>query len=79
MLQAVYIEIQTYNICDTVSWMLGGFDEVIALSDNDRKPYEVGFGSPAKKYRLMDHIGVNKNPISPELNFAELDWQTIIQ
>eukprot|EP00971_Amphidinium_carterae_P113510 2248799-Amphidinium_carterae.1 len=27
----------------------------------------------------MDHIGLNKNPISPNLCFAELDWQEIIQ
>eukprot|EP00971_Amphidinium_carterae_P257296 5107679-Amphidinium_carterae.1 len=77
--KGIYIEIQTYSICETVSWMLGGYDEVTALMDNDRRPYEVGFGSPAKKFRLMDHIGMNKNPISPNLCFAELDWQAIIQ
>eukprot|EP00971_Amphidinium_carterae_P351214 6491979-Amphidinium_carterae.1 len=27
----------------------------------------------------MDHIGLNKNRISPILYFAELEWQTIIQ
>eukprot|EP00971_Amphidinium_carterae_P046372 912939-Amphidinium_carterae.1 len=27
----------------------------------------------------MDHIGLNKNPVSPSLYFAELEWQTIIQ
>eukprot|EP00971_Amphidinium_carterae_P051441 1013145-Amphidinium_carterae.1 len=59
--------------------MLGGYDEMTAIMDQSRKPYEVGFGSPAKKYRLMDQIGLNTNPISPSLCFAELDWQEIIQ
>eukprot|EP00971_Amphidinium_carterae_P074759 1477348-Amphidinium_carterae.1 len=54
--QAIYIEIQQYNICETISWMVGGYDEAITLMDQERKPYEVGFGSPAKKFQLMDHI-----------------------
>eukprot|EP00971_Amphidinium_carterae_P312068 6203105-Amphidinium_carterae.1 len=59
--------------------MIGGFDEAIALMDPEMKPYEVGFGQSAKKYQLMDYIGLNKNPVSPSLYFAELEWQTIIQ
>eukprot|EP00971_Amphidinium_carterae_P081066 1603932-Amphidinium_carterae.1 len=54
--QAIYIEIEIYDICETVSWLVGGYDEVTTLMDQDKKPYEVGFGSPAKKFRLMDHI-----------------------
>eukprot|EP00971_Amphidinium_carterae_P265189 5260286-Amphidinium_carterae.1 len=59
--------------------MIGGYDEAVALMDEERKPYEVGFGQPAKKFQLMDHIGLNKNRVSPSLYFAELEWQTIIQ
>eukprot|EP00971_Amphidinium_carterae_P081620 1614591-Amphidinium_carterae.1 len=54
--QAVFIEIQRYDICETLSWMVGGYDEATVLMDQERRPYEIGFGSPAKKFQLMDHI-----------------------
>eukprot|EP00971_Amphidinium_carterae_P125279 2482276-Amphidinium_carterae.1 len=76
---AIYIEIQHYNVCETVSWMLGGYDETFVLMDKERKPYEVCFGQSAKKYQLMDHIGLNQMPVAPSLTMAELDWQIIIQ
>eukprot|EP00971_Amphidinium_carterae_P123943 2454788-Amphidinium_carterae.1 len=75
---AVFVEIQHYSICETVSWMIGGYDKAIALK-NTEKPYEVGFGNIAKKFQLMDHIGMNTKPVSGSLTLAELDWQTIIQ
>eukprot|EP00971_Amphidinium_carterae_P310574 6171374-Amphidinium_carterae.6 len=69
-----------YSITETVSWMLGGYDESVMLKDESKKPYQIGFGmgTNAKKFHLFDHIGVNTIPIGRRARMNQLDWEKII-
>eukprot|EP00971_Amphidinium_carterae_P282868 5615545-Amphidinium_carterae.2 len=43
----LYVEIMHYKVTETVSWMLGGYDELVMLKDENKRPYQVKFGLPA--------------------------------
>eukprot|EP00971_Amphidinium_carterae_P090440 1790766-Amphidinium_carterae.5 len=62
----LYVEIMHYKVTETVSLMLGGYDEHVKLKDENRRPYQVKFGPPAgmKAYQLQDHIGTNAMPVN---------------
>eukprot|EP00971_Amphidinium_carterae_P178879 3547783-Amphidinium_carterae.1 len=79
--EELYVKIMHYQVTEAVSWMLGGYDDLIVLKDENRVPYQVKFGLPSRvtAYQLKETVGANLMPVQDDLRMNKLDWEKIVQ
>eukprot|EP00971_Amphidinium_carterae_P218111 4329743-Amphidinium_carterae.1 len=71
--KAIYIEIQHYSICETISWMIGGYDETYVLMDRERDHMRSALVSQRRKLEWQTII---QRLWPQELNFFHIDAPT---
>eukprot|EP00971_Amphidinium_carterae_P346250 6487594-Amphidinium_carterae.5 len=77
-----YVRIKVYSIKATLSWMLGGFDELVILKDENETPLRFGFGLDpvaVPNLSLRDQVDVNHLEIDGALTMSDIQWKNIVR
>eukprot|EP00971_Amphidinium_carterae_P005073 101406-Amphidinium_carterae.2 len=63
--EPVCVHIQKYSIRGTLSWMMGGMDNLIMLKEQQGYHIKVGFGldNVEHHFDVEDNVGINERPI----------------